>query len=236
MRRRSAPRPRREEDPRPRPAARPSPPVDPKTLRAGLGPCRRRSARRTFSPTGTSSAPSPPTTQTTTGWRLRDPAGRRLRPPRRRLGRPYGQVPHRRRRPSRGSRANAGRRGFVDLDASLGRHDWAVAYGYAEFHNPAARERVLRCGSDDGIKLWLNGKLVHENEVGRGYAPRATKCWSPSPPARAASSLKSTITQADGGSASPSPLTIRTHRACPDDPSTGGFRRRLQRVVQRVAG
>jgi hypothetical protein len=69
------------------------------------------------------------------------------------------------------SAAKAGARGFVDLCQALGRHDWAVAYGYAEVHSVHARETVLRCGSDDGIKLWLNGQLVHHNEVGRTYAP-----------------------------------------------------------------
>ena len=67
--------------------------------------------------------------------------------------------------------AKADGRGFVDLGAVLGRQDWVIAYGYAEFESVQGRETVLRCGSDDGIKLWLNGKLVHHNEVGRGYCP-----------------------------------------------------------------
>jgi hypothetical protein len=71
----------------------------------------------------------------------------------------------------RWSPARAGQSGYVDLAAALGRQDWVVAYGYAEVHSAHARECVLRCGSDDGIKLWLNGKLVHAMEVGRAYAP-----------------------------------------------------------------
>jgi len=27
---------------------------------------------------------------------------------------------------------------------------------------------VLRCRSDDGIKIWLNGRVVHVNDVHRG--------------------------------------------------------------------
>jgi hypothetical protein len=61
--------------------------------------------------------------------------------------------------------------GVVNLSAELGPHEWAVAYGYAEFESPAARDAVLRCGSDDGIRMWLNGRLVHSNEARRAYAP-----------------------------------------------------------------
>jgi hypothetical protein len=67
--------------------------------------------------------------------------------------------------------ARAGRRGFVDLGAALAQHEWAVAYAYAEVESAHAREATIRCGSDDGIKLWLNGAPVHANEVGRAYCP-----------------------------------------------------------------
>jgi len=30
-------------------------------------------------------------------------------------------------------------------------------------------------GSDDGVKVWLNGKLIHSNDVGRGLIPRQDK-------------------------------------------------------------
>lgn len=63
--------------------------------------------------------------------------------------------------------------GAVSLDTVVGRIDWALAYGYAEIHSIHARACVLTCGSDDGIRIWLNGVLVHENEVGRGYAPQS---------------------------------------------------------------
>jgi hypothetical protein len=67
--------------------------------------------------------------------------------------------------------AKAGRRGYVDLAAALGEQDWVVGYAFAEVHSAGGREAVLRCGSDDGIKVWLNGKMVHALEVGRGYTP-----------------------------------------------------------------
>jgi alpha-galactosidase len=70
-------------------------------------------------------------------------------------------------------KASAGKRGYVDLDHCIGREEWACAYAYAEIASPQARAAVLRCGSDDGIKIWLNGRVVHEHEIGRGYSPNA---------------------------------------------------------------
>ncbi len=61
--------------------------------------------------------------------------------------------------------------GHVDLDRSLGRHERAVAFAYAELDSVHAREAIFTCGSDDGIKVWINGQVAHENEVGRGYRP-----------------------------------------------------------------
>jgi len=65
----------------------------------------------------------------------------------------------------------AGKRGFVDLAAALGRQDWVVAYGFAEVRSDGDRDAILRCGSDDGIKVWVNGKPAYAMEVGRAYAP-----------------------------------------------------------------
>jgi len=67
--------------------------------------------------------------------------------------------------------ATADDRGFVDLDFAAGRMEWAVAYAYAEVNSFHDREIVLRFGSDDGIKVWLNGHLIHTHEVGRGFRP-----------------------------------------------------------------
>ncbi|CAA9406550.1 MAG: GH4, partial [uncultured Phycisphaerae bacterium] len=67
--------------------------------------------------------------------------------------------------------ARAGRRGFVDLVAALGPADGAVAFAYAEVASVHGGPAVLRCGSDDGIRVWLNGEQVHSREVGRAYRP-----------------------------------------------------------------
>ena len=66
----------------------------------------------------------------------------------------------------------ASKKGFVNLAAVCGAQDWCVAYAYTEVDEVHAREVVLSCGSDDGIKIWLNGEVVHSNEAGRGFSPR----------------------------------------------------------------
>lgn len=71
--------------------------------------------------------------------------------------------------------ATATKRGEVNLGAAIGARDWCVAYAYTEVEEVHAREAVLACGSDDGIKIWLNGQVVHENEIGRGFSPRTDK-------------------------------------------------------------
>jgi alpha-galactosidase len=59
--------------------------------------------------------------------------------------------------------------GFVSCTVELGDVEWCVGYGYAEIESIHARETVLRCGSDDGIKIWVNGTVVHTNDTMRGF-------------------------------------------------------------------
>ncbi|MBI3828363.1 MAG: alpha-glucosidase/alpha-galactosidase [Planctomycetes bacterium] len=65
------------------------------------------------------------------------------------------------------------KKGRVNLEAELGACEWCVAFAYAEIESVHPRETVLTCGSDDGIAIWLNGKLVHSNEVQRGYSAKS---------------------------------------------------------------
>ncbi len=46
-----------------------------------------------------------------------------------------------------------------------------VTYLYRTITAPLARSVTASLGSDDGIKVWLNGKLVHENPTARAVAP-----------------------------------------------------------------
>ncbi len=44
----------------------------------------------------------------------------------------------------------------------------AVVYLYREIKSRAATKSTIFVGSDDGIKIWLNGKLIHNNGAARG--------------------------------------------------------------------
>jgi CubicO group peptidase (beta-lactamase class C family) len=59
----------------------------------------------------------------------------------------------------------------VDLKAGSSEGDYAIAYAWAEIEVPAKTKGVLGLGSDDAVKVWLNGKLVHENWIARACAP-----------------------------------------------------------------
>jgi hypothetical protein len=63
--------------------------------------------------------------------------------------------------------------GQVDLTGELGPVEFCVGYGYTQVESIHPREAMIRCGSDDGIKVWVNGQIVHSNEVARGYLPGA---------------------------------------------------------------
>jgi hypothetical protein len=43
-----------------------------------------------------------------------------------------------------------------------------VAYGYIRFDSPSDQPTQMFIGSDDAVKVWLNGDVVHENKVNRG--------------------------------------------------------------------
>lgn len=50
-----------------------------------------------------------------------------------------------------------------------------VAYLMTAVSVPAACAAILELGSNDGVKVWLNGSLVHENNVGRPLTPAEDK-------------------------------------------------------------
>ena len=55
----------------------------------------------------------------------------------------------------------------IDLDA-LAECRQCAAYAYTELYVDEAQAAELRVGSDDGVKVWLDGAPVHENAVARG--------------------------------------------------------------------
>jgi dienelactone hydrolase len=46
-----------------------------------------------------------------------------------------------------------------------------VAYAYTTITSPGANDMLMTVGSDDAVRVWLNGKLVHTNVAARGVSP-----------------------------------------------------------------
>lgn len=55
------------------------------------------------------------------------------------------------------------------------RIDYAVAYAACDLESNADREVELAFGSDDGIKIWVNGKAVFEYHEHRGYRSKGDR-------------------------------------------------------------
>lgn len=60
----------------------------------------------------------------------------------------------------------------IDLAEAIGAEDNVVAYAKTRVWSPSAQEARLEMGSDDGIKVWLNGAVVHANNTVRGITVR----------------------------------------------------------------
>lgn len=61
--------------------------------------------------------------------------------------------------------------GYVDLNSTFEDNDFSVAYATTYVFSPTQRKTVMYIGSDDGVKVWLNGVIVHENPILRPAAP-----------------------------------------------------------------
>ena len=56
---------------------------------------------------------------------------------------------------------------YIDLKSFYGECPYSVVYAACEVESEKEQEVWLGAGSDDGIKVWLNGKLVWENQSNR---------------------------------------------------------------------
>jgi len=56
----------------------------------------------------------------------------------------------------------------VSLENLFGKPNYVVAYVASEIVMPEAASVLLALGSDDGVKVWLNGEKVHDHWVLRG--------------------------------------------------------------------
>jgi len=60
---------------------------------------------------------------------------------------------------------------MLDLAGALGAGDHRVCYVRTWLHSEKAQAARLEFGTDDGNKVWLNGKLVHAKNVGGAAVP-----------------------------------------------------------------
>jgi hypothetical protein len=61
--------------------------------------------------------------------------------------------------------------GSLNLNDLFRPNEQALVYGLAYVHSPDERTTHLLLGSDDGVRVWLNGELVHSNPAYRGNYP-----------------------------------------------------------------
>lgn len=54
--------------------------------------------------------------------------------------------------------------GTVDLVTAVAATDDAAAYAYTTIESAEPRDAQIRCGADDNIQVWLNGKMVFAKE------------------------------------------------------------------------
>ena len=91
--------------------------------------------------------------------------------------------------------------GMVNLAAMFPGKTDCAAYLKTEIVSPQDCDATLLLGSDDGVKAWLNGTVVHSNNIDRGAVP-------------------------DQDTA---PIKLKKRRECPDAEDHTG-RRRLERL------
>lgn len=65
--------------------------------------------------------------------------------------------------------------GLVRIYSVLGRSKAAAAYLRCEVYSEKEQQTTLELGSDDGVKVWLNGRIVHSNNVIRMWKPGQDK-------------------------------------------------------------
>jgi HEAT repeat protein len=85
----------------------------------------------------------------------------------------------------------------MNLEGLFPGEDNCAAYLKAHLVAPADTDALLLLGSDDGVKAWLNGKVVHANNVDRGDMADQDK--APIRLAKGTNELMLKITQGGGG-------------------------------------
>lgn len=62
-------------------------------------------------------------------------------------------------------------RNFYNLSKKFAAFEGRSAYAYVRLESAAKQRIQFLVGSDDGVKVWNNGRLVHTNDVTRGALP-----------------------------------------------------------------
>lgn len=62
-------------------------------------------------------------------------------------------------------------RRMFDFHRKFGNTDGSSCYAYLRLISPRKQQVLLTPGSDDGLKVWVNGRLVHAKDVVRGGLP-----------------------------------------------------------------
>ncbi|MBU1339512.1 MAG: DUF2961 domain-containing protein [Acidobacteria bacterium] len=61
--------------------------------------------------------------------------------------------------------------GFIRLEDSIRPSERGLIYALSYVFSPEERAALMKIGSDDGVRIWINGDLVHTNPAYRGAYP-----------------------------------------------------------------
>jgi hypothetical protein len=61
--------------------------------------------------------------------------------------------------------------GFIRPAQFIQPAELVIVYGLAYVYSPAERKTRMLVGSDDGVRVWINGRLIHSNPIYRGAYP-----------------------------------------------------------------
>lgn len=109
--------------------------------------------------------------------------------------------------------ASADSKHMLDLAAVIGGNSRA-AYARTNLSVPADVEVIMEVGSDDGLKVWLNGNVVHEKNVPRAYTAGEDRV--PLELLAGENTLLLKVTQGGGGWAAGARITGADGLAVPD--------------------
>jgi hypothetical protein len=87
--------------------------------------------------------------------------------------------------------------GLLDFTKLIPKRDWVVAYAVTFVESPIEQKATLSCGSDDGLKIWVNGQEVIADDAYRGASPGQDE--APITLKKGWNTILAKVTQGDGG-------------------------------------